>query len=234
MSSGISTEVRSDRRRRRAAAKEAAAERSSRPRVTGSVAADVATDAGSGLRPWQFFFLGGLLAATVGVFLSRGADPASVMLLGAAIGAASVAAFALFRTLAPLVASDFGEDTEMLAGRTRVALEREKLLVLRSIKELEFDRAMGKISEADFREMGGRLRARAGRLIRQLDENGGYHELIERDLAARLPRSPVPPIRPAASAAPEPPAEIAGHVCPACGTGNDVDARFCKSCGAKL
>ena len=41
----------------------------------------------------------------------------------------------------------------MLGGRTRAALEREKALVLRSIKELEFDRAMGKVSEKDFAEM---------------------------------------------------------------------------------
>jgi hypothetical protein len=31
--------------------------------------------------------------------------------------------------------------------------------VLRSIKELEFDRAMGKMSEKDFAEMSARLRA---------------------------------------------------------------------------
>ena len=43
----------------------------------------------------------------------------------------------------------------------RAALEREKALVLRSIKELEFDRAMGKVSPKDFDEMAGRLRARA-------------------------------------------------------------------------
>ena len=49
----------------------------------------------------------------------------------------------------------------MLGGRTRAALEREKTLVLRSIKELEFDRAMGKVSEKDFAEMSARLRARA-------------------------------------------------------------------------
>ncbi len=37
-------------------------------------------------------------------------------------------------------------------------MEREKALVLRSIKELEFDRAMGKVSPRDFDEMSTRLR----------------------------------------------------------------------------
>ena len=53
----------------------------------------------------------------------------------------------------------------MIGQRTRVALEREKMLALRTIKELEFDRAMGKLSDEDFREMSGRLRARAARLM---------------------------------------------------------------------
>ena len=61
-----------------------------------------------------------------------------------------------------------------IGGRTRIALEREKTLVLRSIKELEFDFAMGKIAKADFDEMSGRLRARALGLMRQLDAGGGY------------------------------------------------------------
>ena len=37
--------------------------------------------------------------------------------------------------------------------RQRVALERDKALTLRAIKELEFDHAMGKVSDNDFAEM---------------------------------------------------------------------------------
>ena len=74
----------------------------------------------------------------------------------------------------------------MVGQRTRVALEREKMLTLRSIKELEFDRAMGKLSDEDWHEMSGRLRARAARLMRQLDAGAGYREQIEQDLAKRL------------------------------------------------
>ena len=64
----------------------------------------------------------------------------------------------------------------MIGERTRAALEREKMLTLRSIKELEFDRAMGKLSDEDFQEMSGRLRARAARLMRQLDAGAGYRD----------------------------------------------------------
>ena len=73
-----------------------------------------------------------------------------------------------------------------VAGRTRAALEREKALALRSLKELEFDRAMRKVSEKDFGEMGARLRARAAGLIRQLDASEGYRDEIEKELANRL------------------------------------------------
>ena len=82
-----------------------------------------------------------------------------------------------------------------IGGRTRIALEREKTLVLRSIKELEFDFAMGKIAKADFDEMSGRLRARALGLMRQLDAGGGYREQIakevKRRLASRAKRTPL-------------------------------------------
>ena len=47
---------------------------------------------------------------------------------------------------------------------------------------------MGKLSDDDFREMSGRLRARAARLMRQLDAGAGYRDQIERDLAKRLGR----------------------------------------------
>jgi hypothetical protein len=77
-------------------------------------------------------------------------------------------------------------EAPVLAGRTRAALEREKTLVLRSIKELEFDRAMGKVADKDFQEMGARLRARAARLIRQLDAGSNYREEISKEIDRRI------------------------------------------------
>jgi hypothetical protein len=111
----------------------------------------------------------------------------------------------------------------------RAVLEREKMLVLRSIKELEFDRAMGKLSEKDFEEMAARLRARAISLMRQLDAGGGYRELIERELKARV-SSPgrEKRVTPAPKMAPAAPRNCA------CGAVNDLDAAFCKRCGTRL
>src|SRR5215831_15037108 len=126
-----------------------------------------------GLQPWQFFVLAALGCATAATFLARGQGVTVIILISVLMGGAGFAALMVLRTILPLVTPDV-DRTVMVGRRTRAALEREKLLALRAIKELEFDRAMGKLSESDFKEMAGRLRARAGRLIKQLDAGAGY------------------------------------------------------------
>ena len=174
-----------------------------------------------GFRPWHFFVLASILLATVAVIMARQAAPEHLVLLSFTIAAAGAAAGAFYRTLAPLVAPLVLRMGEPISERTREALEREKMLVLRSIKELEFDRAMGKLSQKDFDEMAGRLRARALSLMKQLDiGGGGYTAEIERELASR-------------AAAVRPMVATAAGRC-ACGTPNDADAMFCKKCGTRL
>jgi hypothetical protein len=128
------------------------------------------------------------------------------------------------------------------------------MLALRSIKELEFDRAMGRVSDDDFKEMSGRLRTRAARLMRQLDAGTGYRDQIERELQKRLDdgSARLKPSRAedSADARPKPSRSdasvdaddsdirsataVAERACAACNTRNDPDARFCKSCGQPL
>ena len=171
------------------------------------------------LQPWQFFLLGGMLAATGTVIVATGQSPANIIILSLTVVAVSFVGLGAYRMLAPLVLADV-ETPTLIGGRTRIALEREKALVLRSLKELEFDFAMGKMSKADFDEMAGRLRRRAVGLMRQLDAGGGYREQIEKEVAKRLGQ-------------PADAVVVASPMCE-CGTINDPDARFCKSCGAKL
>jgi hypothetical protein len=202
----------------------------------------------AGFKPWHFFVLASLAAATVAVVMSRQATPEHLILISATIGAAGLAAAAVYRMLAPLAVHDATLSNQRQSERARTALEREKALVLRSIKELEFDRAMGKVSPRDFDEMAARLRARAMMLIKQADEGGtGYRELIERELSARLAargRTAVTQqARADVSAALQSDAADdavrvddanARRVCTDCGSGNDVDAAFCKRCGTRL
>jgi hypothetical protein len=175
----------------------------------------------AGFRVAHFFVLLSLIAATVAVMMARPAAPENLILISLTIGAAGLATVAFYRTIAPLVAPGREEDREPLGARLRADLEREKALTLRSIKELEFDRAMGKVSDADFQQMTGRLRARAMGIMKQLDAGSSiYRQEIEKELSARIGRRPAPEV---------PPSSACG-----CGTTNDTDARFCKSCGAKL
>jgi len=199
------------------------------------------TQVDHGLPPWQFFLLCGMLGATAVVVVATGQPIANILILSGTVVAASFVGLTAYRTLAPLVSAVVSTAPVVAGGRTRAALEREKTLVLRAIKELEFDRAMGKIAQADFDEMGGRLRQRAIGLMQQLDASTGYREQIEKELASLVPTPSAPGTAPgtpdsASGTAPRtpPPAPRTGPECPSCGTGNDADARFCKQCGTSL
>ncbi len=184
------------------------------------------------LRPWQFFLLAGMLGATAVVIVATGQSPASIVILSLTVVSAGLVGLGLYRTVLPLVSPTGEETPPLIGGRTRAALEREKALVLRSIKELEFDHAMGKVAVADFDDMSGRLRARAFGLMQQLDAGGGYRALIERELEKRL-ASTLAAAEPKAETKPSLHASREATACASCGVVNDADARFCKGCGTK-
>jgi hypothetical protein len=173
------------------------------------------------------------MAATAAVIMSRQSTPEHLVLISATIGAAGLAAAGFYRVLSPLVGETTAAASEALSERSRAVLTREKTLVLRALKDLEFDRSMGKVSQADFEEMSRRLRLRAMSLMKQLDDDAsGYKTIIERELSARLSaRVTQPAARDTVEAVPELPA--ASAVC-TCGTANDPDAVFCKRCGSRL
>ena len=192
--------------------------------------ADAAVD--PGLQPWQFFVLAALGCATAVTFIARGRGPATIILLSVLMATAAFVGFAALRMLRPLVSPE-DDRTAMIGQRTRVALEREKTLALRSIKELEFDKAMGRVSDEDFKEMAGRLRVRAARLIRQLDAGAGYRQQIESELQKRMGDADARPAE--AQRKPSTDREdSAERICASCDVPNDADAKFCKSCGTKL
>jgi hypothetical protein len=192
---------------------------------TTAVAPTIAVEAGfsrpddgrpeDGFQAWHFFVLASILLATVAVVLARRSSPEHLILLSVAIASAGAVGAGLYRMLVPLVSPARVFADAPLTGRRRGALERDKMLVLRSIKELEFDRAMGKLSQKDFDEMAGRLRQRAVSLMRQLDAGAGYGEVIERELNERMGR-------------------LTAQTACSCGTVNDNDAVFCKKCGSRL
>jgi ribosomal protein L40E len=186
------------------------------------------------LQPWQFFTLAGLVGATIVVFLSEGQTPAGIILLSLVIFGAAGVGIAALRMFLPLAGANEPAGPQIFGGRTRAALEREKTLVLRSIKDLEFDHAMGKVSDKDFSEMSSRLRGRAAGLIRQLDAGTSYRQAIEAEIEKRV--GPKPDTKPVAAPAVQVAAteEKKTKICLSCCTQNDPDARFCKGCGYQL
>lgn len=134
------------------------------PASSGPVPAPAADPA----QPWHFFVVASLAAATLAVVVSTRTAPEHLVMVSVTVFAAGAAALGAYHVLAPLVAQRRRRRVITAAGRA--ALLAEKALALRTIKELEFDRAMGKMSQADFDEMAGRLKARALRVMQQLEE----------------------------------------------------------------
>lgn len=97
-------------------------------------------------------------------------------------------AAALWRVVLPLT----GDDTQRPATTEKRApfrireLEREKLAVLKAIKEVDLDYQMRKIGDADHRTLIERYRARALRIMSELATGDDYRTLIERELKDRL------------------------------------------------
>jgi hypothetical protein len=78
--------------------------------------------------------------------------------------------------------------TQSPAVRRRGELLDEKESVLRSLKDLEFERDAGKISDEDYRRLEAEFRVRARRILKELDDDLREHrqqasELIRRELA---------------------------------------------------
>ena len=120
------------------------------------------------------------------------------------------------------------------------ALIQRKDTILRSIKELEFDYHMGKLSEADFQRFDQRLRQQAIGLIRQiekvapdmadleqqLEEAIAQHRTVL-DTAASVATNGTSHRSAAATVGDE-------RVCPECSTPIVHSANFCANCGTSL
>jgi hypothetical protein len=191
----------------------------------------------SGFQLWHVYLILSMSGAIWAVIVSRHTHPAALLLISAAVVAAGLVGLALNHAFAGFFGAKGLEEHAPISARTREALLQEKALVLRSIKELEFDHAMRKVSDDDFAEVGGRLRERAMVLMEDIERTRGVGDGGQ---GAERPPSSVQ--RPSSAARPasggRPTADVFGaevaSVCASCGTESAADARFCKNCGAKL
>lgn len=101
--------------------------------------------------------------------------------------------------------------------------ETTRGVALTALKEIEFDRATGKLSDADYEELKTRYTAAALAALRAEPADGGPDD-VEAMIAGRVrslrsARASTPSLTPA---------------CPACGPRPEPDAVFCSSCGFRL
>ncbi len=98
-------------------------------------------------------------------------------------------------------------------------LEHDRALAMQGLRELEFDREMGKLAEADYAALRARLMARA------LGASAALERLRALAAASAASAMPAAPAREAAAA------RI--RFCPQCGV-EAAAGNFCGACGAPL
>lgn len=122
-------------------------------------------------------------------------------------------------------------------------LEHERGLAVQALRDLEFDREMGKLSDADYEALRATLENRALAAMQSIEQ---LNSKIETAPIAPAPRPAlrvepprrVEPARAAQFPSFSPARTIATtrgvRFCPQCGTRTIADARYCSECGLAL
>jgi hypothetical protein len=146
------------------------------------------------------------------------------------------------------------EDDPDLREFARIELEERKRAALRALRDVREEHALGKLSEADFIEIETRYRKEARQVLQSLDDLLGdrlasaereFDRIAAESLAIASPERTAPKEAAPKEAAPASDAQTTvtppfstvadgKRSCAKCETLNDVDARFCKSCGQQF
>ena len=138
---------------------------------------------------------------------------------------------ALALTILGFVAAPLFETTSVSSakrgrGQLRLALNERKEQLYASIKELEFDHSLGKLSDGEYQRQRSSLEDQAVDILRELDHLNGLPTSGER--IARIERD-VAEARSGLEGGGDP-----GFFCTACGAPRAATHRFCSQCGARL
>lgn len=186
------------------------------------------------------------VALAIGVGVVIGFGPAFLVLAG---GTLLGAVMLFWSSLGRLTGESPLTLDEAIGLAAPSAEEERKRAVFRALKDLDYERSVGKISEEDYGELSTRYRTEAKELLRSLEAGLlPLREKAEKRLGERLKAEGISAARsersqpekaaddvtkepPGAKAAPT---EATGHSCSKCQTPNDADATFCKRCGERL
>jgi hypothetical protein len=176
------------------------------------------------------------VVAAVVVAVAVSAGPALLVLAGGTLLGAIALVWASVRSLggdAPLAAGLAAQADRALPASP---LEEQKSTLLRALKDLEMEHALGKLDDIDYEDVAARYRSEARDVLRQIDlEVEPRRAKAERLAKAYLEKRgahAAPALDDGADVAPD--ARGDDHVtCSSCSTRNDADATFCKKCGHK-
>ena len=126
------------------------------------------------------------LAAVVAASVVSGVELAFLVLAGGVLTLVITLMWWSVQSLTGGAALGFEEALGMGAPSK---VEEEKRAVLRALKDLEFERGVGKITPEDYAELSAKYRAEAKRLIQSVDDTlQPAREQVERSLQQRLAR----------------------------------------------
>lgn len=190
-----------------------------------------------------------LAAAALGV--TQGLASALIALIAGAL----LGVIAIFWSSLRVLTGDapLGPELEAVEAQTdaaeagvTAALEARKAMLVRSLKDLENERDIGKLEAEDFALLAQTSRAELKEVLRQIDamlepHRAGAEELVRAHLArAGVEGTLADGAKEAAEAeaSDEPAAKLAEapsrRACTKCGASNEPDAKFCKECAAAL
>jgi len=141
-------------------------------------------------------------------------------MLAEAVAAALVGMVALWLVLRPLLGPPPAPD---VVEEPAEQDETPKGVALLALKEIEFDRETGKLSDTDYQYLKDKYTSEALEALRTEDGVG-----VPGDVEALIAHR-VQALRFAAATAPP-----GAPACPSCGPRPEADALFCSSCGGRL
>jgi hypothetical protein len=141
---------------------------------------------------------------------------------------AALAALAAGYVLRPLFTEPKAAlDIDLLAETELDRLMDRKTVIYRNLKDLEFEYAMGRLSEADYRRLEADYKNDAATILEKLDALGAsenFDNAMEKEIASRKAKL----FGPGPARAAETPK------CPSCGAEIISGKKFCADCGQRL
>ncbi|HEX7667301.1 MAG TPA: zinc ribbon domain-containing protein [Polyangiaceae bacterium] len=110
------------------------------------------------------------ILVAIGVGLVTSIGPAILVFAAGALLGTITLLWASLRTLGGDAPLPSGLASAAIAQRANRSAEEQKRAVLLALKDLEHERAIGKIDDADYAEVAARYREEAKTLLRQIDE----------------------------------------------------------------